>query len=529
MPLPARAINFVTTDAEFHQTPEVPYRGTGSVPTAPARSAPAVAGCVPAFEEQFDFIHRSLRRQGVSSADVDDLMQEVFIAMWRGWAQFDQTRPLRAWLWGIAFRVARNHLRRRWREVSRNDIDIADDAAPGEANLLAAQARALVLRALARLPEKYRTPLVLHELDGISVNQLAAQLSMPLATAYTRVRRARLAFAQAIGELERAEPGQGLAQVAPGELMAFERNAPAAPARARALLMERVRTLASSPPGPRPRARWPRPVALGFVAVAVLGGILARRGPSGAPAEPASRPAATGSPAMPGPPVSPATLAQGLLGYWTFDEGPGQRTVRDRSGNGRDCQLIRTGGAQDLEWIEGKEGAALDLARQAWLECPQPTAATDRPAAMTVAAWIKVRSFPRVHAAIATRQIGSGFQDQFFLGLEGTRLRVNSHAWEGFMVEGPDLVADRWYHVAFTHDERGSTRLYLDGVEVGRAQGSHSDRGLVTSNLTIGAGQYSRNPRLVRQKLDGALDEVRIYGRALPAAEIVALSEVSAR
>jgi hypothetical protein len=137
---------------------------------------------------------------------------------------------------------------------------------------------------------------------------------------------------------------------------------------------------------------------------------------------------------------------------------------------------------------------------------------------------VRLRSFPPLHAAIATRQIGSGYQDQFFFGVEGDHLRVNSHAWEGFIVGGPGLLLERWYHAAFTHDEHGQTRLYLDGLEVGRQAGPEFDRGPVTSSLTLGAGQYSRNRRLVRQHLDGALDEVRIYERALGPAEIAALA-----
>src|SRR4029453_686540 len=135
-----------------------------------------VEDCVGVFAENFDFVRRVLRRQGVGEAGGDDLWKEVFIAMGRGWSGYGRERPVRPWLWGIAFRVARNYLRRRWREVPDAEIDVEDEAEPGEARLAAAQARALVLRALARLPEKYRTPLVLHELDEIPANDVATML-----------------------------------------------------------------------------------------------------------------------------------------------------------------------------------------------------------------------------------------------------------------------------------------------------------------------------------------------------------------
>jgi hypothetical protein len=174
--------------------------------------------------------------------------------------------------------------------------------------------------------------------------------------------------------------------------------------------------------------------------------------------------------------------------------------------------------------VAGKYRGALDLRGKSWLECPQPEVSTDRPMAMTVAAWVKLRSFSDSHTALATRQIGTGYEDQFFLGFLGEKLRAGSQAWQTFLVQPAPLALDRWFHLAFTHEEDGMTRLYLDGVEVARRRGPHLDRGRVISSLTLGAGQYARNPHLVRQRLDGVLDEVRIYARALPPAQIAALA-----
>jgi RNA polymerase sigma factor (sigma-70 family) len=470
---------------------------------------------VAAFEAEFDFVRRTLRRQGVAASDVDDLMQEVFIALWRAWAQFDQSRPLRPWLWGITFRVARSHLRRRWREIPRNDIEIADEGDPGEDS--AAAARALVLSALARLPVRHRTTLILHELDGIPTNQLAEQLSMPLASVYTRVRRARLAFAEVVGELQgTAAAGAPLDADA---LLEFERNPPPAPERVRSLVMAGIRAL--PPPAPR---WWVRPVAVGagLLVLASAGALVWRRSsvslrPTAATEGPVPRTTAARSPARP---VIPAlALERELVGHWRFDEGPG-RPIRDHSNQGRDCRLRDR--RRTAEWIDGQQGGALELGAQAWLDCPQPAA--DRPA-LSVAAWVKLKSVVAHHTALATRQIETGFEDHFFLGFEGDRLRFNSQAWKTHLLTGPLLTTGRWFHVAFTHDAQGLTRLYLDGVEVAQRQGGTGDARPVSASLTLGAGQYSRNPNLVRQRLDGALDEVRVYGRAVDAAEVAALAQ----
>ena len=108
-------------------------------------------------------------------AEVDDLVQEVFIAMWRRWSDFDDTRPLRPWLAGIAFRAARCHLRRRrpdgvplktGEDAPGVEVaDVNDLPAQMQQQDQASEARELVVAALARLPERYRSPLVLHDLD----------------------------------------------------------------------------------------------------------------------------------------------------------------------------------------------------------------------------------------------------------------------------------------------------------------------------------------------------------------------------
>jgi RNA polymerase sigma-70 factor (ECF subfamily) len=492
---------------------------------------PRVNGCVETLEEHFDFVRRALRRQGVAACDVDDLMQNVFIAMWRGWSDYDPRRPVRPWLWGIAFRVARNHLRRRWREVTGSgvELEIEDAGPPGDERLASAQARALVLRLLAQLPEMYRTPLVLYELDGITAPEVAALLAVPLPTVYTRVRRARLAFARLV-----EEQGHGhRAGAIPPMLLGFERMAPPAPAEARRRVMDRVRALALEPPVPGALAAWWRVVAVGAL-VAAAGALVAPRWiqrtgktPTSLPsADRASAPVARdrSEPAAPGPRAPGAAPAAGdpsLIGYWSFDE-PALWIV-DRSNNRRDCLLNKRDPAQAFT-EEGRVGGALDLAGQGWLVCAQPVVSTEAPSAMTVAAWVKLHSFPQVHAALVTRQLHRDHRDHFFLGFAGDQLRVGSYLWQQTVLQPAPLALERWLHVAFTEDRDGQLRLFLDGAIVVTRHMPHIDGGTVTSNVTIGAGQFSRNARQVRQKLDGVVDEVRIYDRALSPAEIATLA-----
>src|SRR3954470_18866907 len=108
-------------------------------------------------EGHFDYVYWTLRRFGASETDAEDLCQEVFLAMWRRRSAYDPERPLRPWLAGIAYRVKQEH-RRRWaREVTMDFVDQTDEAPLPDERLEALGAQALVLEALARLPERQRT------------------------------------------------------------------------------------------------------------------------------------------------------------------------------------------------------------------------------------------------------------------------------------------------------------------------------------------------------------------------------------
>jgi hypothetical protein len=194
--------------------------------------------------------------------------------------------------------------------------------------------------------------------------------------------------------------------------------------------------------------------------------------------------------------------------------------VRDWSGQGRDCQVH--GLRAPAGWIAGVRGSALDLAGTAWLECPFPDTEAGGGLEITVSAWVW-RDSDHIPAAIATRQLGTGYENQFFFGFGADGLRVVSHAWHDRVVE-PSPPARRWFHALFTHDREGLTRLYVDGTEVARGQGAPADLREVRTPVTFGAGHHNRRPDQVNQRLGGAIDEVLVYDRALSPEEIGALA-----
>src|SRR5688572_17159810 len=288
--------------------------------------------CVGVFEAEFDYVYHSLRRHGIGVNDAEDLVQEVFLVMWRRWTEYDTTRPLRPWLGGIAFRVAYNFRQRVGREVPGGLVDAEDEAPSPEDRLDSVSARTLVLRVLAALPEKHRSLIVSHDLDGVPMREIADTLRVPLFTAHTRLRAARLAFAKAVRRVQAVTQARVdmTAHLRAQALLAAEREAPppSPPARRRRALV-RVRSLTlppqvdlppALPPAP-PHLAWPVGLGVAAVAVAVAAVVGWKAlGPRPSPrahheVRVASKPARARITA----PVdlrSPSVLAQGVLGYW---------------------------------------------------------------------------------------------------------------------------------------------------------------------------------------------------------------------
>jgi RNA polymerase sigma-70 factor, ECF subfamily len=122
-------------------------------------------------------------------ATAEDLCQETFLKAIRGWDGRNSTAATTAWLYRIATNTAYDHLRRR-------------TATPlGDFNQLPApepqpETIEIVRQTLARLPERYRLPLVMHLCQGYALNEIAAALGCSYSAVKMRMLRARERFQQ---------------------------------------------------------------------------------------------------------------------------------------------------------------------------------------------------------------------------------------------------------------------------------------------------------------------------------------------
>lgn len=147
--------------------------------------------CLQAYQRELDYLLGSLRRLGVPARDLEDVLHEVFLVMLKRWNDYDRTRPLRPWLFGIAFRVASGQRRRGSRELPSDDYEAEYQGEAPDDALAVSEGRRLLLRALSVVPLERRAVLVMHEVDEVPMREIADQLEIPLFTAYSRLRKAR--------------------------------------------------------------------------------------------------------------------------------------------------------------------------------------------------------------------------------------------------------------------------------------------------------------------------------------------------
>ena len=159
--------------------------------------------CLEAFSGESDYLLRSLRRLGVHRDDLEDVAHEIFLVLYKSWDEYDPSRPFRAYLFGIAFRVAGNHVRKRRKEVPYPYLEVSDTGDRPDQLIEAGQRRALVLQALARIPISKRAVLIMHDIDGLEMSEIATALSIYRFTGYSRLHKARKEFAAAVLALSR--------------------------------------------------------------------------------------------------------------------------------------------------------------------------------------------------------------------------------------------------------------------------------------------------------------------------------------
>jgi RNA polymerase sigma-70 factor (ECF subfamily) len=149
-----------------------------------------------------------------------DLAQETFVRVYTSVGRYEANYSFSTYIYRIAANLAISELRKRRRRKvvsffgvfggdadEATELDPADERPLAEDELLADERKRAVKRAIASLPEKYRTALVLRDIEGHSYDEIAAILDLSEGTVKSRINRARGLLRDKLGYLMAEAPG----------------------------------------------------------------------------------------------------------------------------------------------------------------------------------------------------------------------------------------------------------------------------------------------------------------------------------
>jgi RNA polymerase sigma-70 factor (ECF subfamily) len=182
-------------------------QGTAAVATPSVRVRPTFDEV---YADNFRSVWSGARRLGIPSNAIDDVVQEVFVAVHR---QLDtcQTGHVKAWVFSILVRVVWNYRRTRQRKGAghalASSVDDPDSLVTnGESpldKLLKREAASLLRRVLDNLGEARASLFVMSELEGMTAPEISSATDANLSTVYGRLRAMRLEFDRQLHLLRR--------------------------------------------------------------------------------------------------------------------------------------------------------------------------------------------------------------------------------------------------------------------------------------------------------------------------------------
>jgi RNA polymerase sigma-70 factor, ECF subfamily len=178
----------------------------------------------PALRERFErdvvpllsSLYGAALRMTRNPSDAEDLVQETYLRAYRGFAGFKEGTNLKAWLYRILTNSFINTYRKKQREPQTvdgpDDIDewYLYDKLGGRSVETSAENEVLdqmpdedVKRALESLPENFRIPVLLADVEGFSYKEIAEIMDTPIGTVMSRLHRGRKALEKALWDTAR--------------------------------------------------------------------------------------------------------------------------------------------------------------------------------------------------------------------------------------------------------------------------------------------------------------------------------------
>jgi len=152
-------------------------------------------------------LYSAALRMTRNPADAEDIVQETFLKAYRAFDSFEEGTNLRAWLYRILTNTYINRYRQNQRRPSETELGELQDlylyrrlgepsgaAHSAEREVLDQLVDDDIIEAIESLPENFRMPVVLADIDGFSYKEIAEILDIPMGTVMSRLHRGRKAL-----------------------------------------------------------------------------------------------------------------------------------------------------------------------------------------------------------------------------------------------------------------------------------------------------------------------------------------------
>ena len=160
-------------------------------------------------------LYSAAMRMTRNPADAEDLVQETFLKAYRAYHTFEEGTNLKAWLYRILTNTYINKYRKESRRPSEVDLGAVEDlylyrnigseesaeaARTTEERVLDGLVESDIKKAVEDLPENFRLPVLLADLEGFSYKEIAEILDIPIGTVMSRLHRGRKAMQKSLWE-----------------------------------------------------------------------------------------------------------------------------------------------------------------------------------------------------------------------------------------------------------------------------------------------------------------------------------------
>lgn len=156
--------------------------------------------------QHIDDLYRTAKRLTRSETEADDLVQETYMQAWKSFDRYELGTNCRAWLYKILFNKYDHHRRKQYTQSKyfQEADEFLFEVSPAKTTVPEHLTDSEVISALDKLPEHYRSVVLLADVHEFDYKEIAQILNIPMGTVMSRLNRARTQLKKSLAGVARS-------------------------------------------------------------------------------------------------------------------------------------------------------------------------------------------------------------------------------------------------------------------------------------------------------------------------------------